>query len=127
MVAKRIQFAVLILFTIVILFFTFFGETLYYATKPHVRITAPTLYTIDGERIVSIPHSAYFDGIVYLIEYEASFSVTLSRVRAVEVEVAEYRTWDNNYIVLSGLEARDTIVRSVDRELKDGEYVVIER
>jgi hypothetical protein len=127
MVAKKMQITVLFLFSFIILFFTFFGETLYYATKPHIKIITVIPYNIDGERFLSVPQSAYFDGIVYLIEYEAGFSVTLSRIRAVEVEVADYSTWDNNYVVTSGLGARDTIVRSAERELRDGQYVVIER
>jgi hypothetical protein len=125
MVIRRIQFAVLVLFAVIILLFTFFGETLYYTTKPYVKITTPTSYTIDGEWLIIIPRTAYLDGVVYLIEYETSLSKTLTRVRAVNVEVTDCNYYESNLVVISGLESGEMIVRSTDRALRDGDFVVI--
>jgi len=126
MVTKRVQIAVLILFALIILFFTFFGETLYYATKPHVKSTTPNQYTQNGERVITIPKTAYFDGVVFLIEREAGFSVSLNRVYSMEIEIEEDEYNGNNYRIVSGLEARVMIVRSADKPLTDGVFVVIE-
>jgi len=126
MVKKKIQFVVLALFTVMIIFFSLFGESLYSATKPKVMVAKPVFYSSADDSFYAIPKSAYIDGNVYLIESEAGFSVTLNRVVAVDVSVEEIEGFYNDmYRVVSGLSGGESIAGSSDKPLKDGMYVVV--
>lgn len=116
------------LFSAVIIFFSLFGERIYYATKPHVkeyRVTASTSMD-SGETYMLVPKSCVSeDGKVYILSSQAGFSLTISTVTEREV-VTEPFDWDKSLLIaISGVSHGDVLASNPDRELKDGARVVI--
>lgn len=82
--------AISIAFCAVILFFTFFGERLYYDTKPKVEYVSLSM-SVNGNRIV--PASAVYEeggkSYVYAIVPTTGFSARIYTLSKIEITVNE--------------------------------------
>lgn len=122
---KRIEIMILLLFIVVILIFSIFGEKIYNQTKPHVGIVTVTEAVVDGSEYILIPREAYFDGKVYVLGEKEGFFVLHTYVVAKEVQVEEIREMPDKLHVIGGVEVGELIVSQTDKTFADGEIVIV--
>ena len=114
------------LFCAVILFFTFFGETLFYDAKPQVNThSVYSMYTPDGGIAPVIPKECLADGkYIYVVTYTQGFSAEIASAEMREVTTQEY---DDAYLlVIEGdLRNGEQVITASDRPLSDGDRVTV--
>ena len=124
---KKIVTVLGIFFCGVILFFSIFGEKLYYSTKPAVEIDRP----MRVNDMVLLPETAIFhepDGdFIFTVESEEGFSteiLTVTKVRLSRCEPDESALLGEGYVSVEaeGYYSAPTVVRS-SAPLKDGQRV----
>ncbi len=117
-----------ILFCAIILFFSFFGEKLYYSTKPQVELDRP----LRVNDMVLLPGGAVFheaDGdCIYTVEGEQGFSteiLTVTKVRLTRCEPDETGYFGDGYVLVEaeGYSSAPTVIWASEA-LKDGQRVV---
>lgn len=123
---KRIITIIMALFCAVILFFTFFGETIFYDAKPQVTVhSVYSMHLEDGSSAPMIPKECLVDGkYIYVVSFTQGFSALICTVEMREVVTQEY---DDLYLfVVKGyLRNGEKVVSSTDRELSDGDKVTV--
>ena len=124
---KKAITAISIIFCVIIIFFSFFGEKLYYSTKPKVELDRP----LRINDLILLPESAIFseaDGdYIFTVESEEGFSteiLTVTKVRLTRCEPDETGYFGDGYVMV---EAEDysnapTVIRA-SKPLKDGQRV----
>lgn len=124
---RKIITAVMLLFTAVIVFFTFYGEKLYYATKP--QVTLSDIETAWGE--LYLPESAVYEEndekYVYTVESEGGFSMTIMRARRYKLKECESSEMYQGYVRIvfeENVRERRFITAST-KELGDGVRIVL--
>lgn len=123
---KRAVTAMMILFTAVIVFFSFFGERLYYITKPDAVVYRVQRMWMgeDGSRKLMIPKKCVHDGeYVYTVTRTGGFSLIINTVFKKEVDIIDCADDDDYVIVESGLNLGDMLVAESSEELQDGDRV----
>lgn len=118
------EFFLMALFCAVILFFTFFGEMLFYEAKP--QVTTHTTYTMMSEigEYKPIPKECLVDnGYVYVITYAQGFSAEITSVEKREIVFTKLD--ENNIAVTEGLKNGERLVLTTDRSIKDGDKVTV--
>ena len=120
---KKTVTVIMILFSAVIVFFSVYGEALYYSTKPDVTVyRAQNVWTDENGKIkLIIPKSCIVDGeYVYTISQTQGFSLIISTLCKKEIEVSEYEPNELMVIVENGLEMGTLIVLDAEGDLSDG-------
>ena len=121
---KRIVTILMLVFCAIILFFTLFGETLFYEAKP--QVTTHTTYTIMTEtgEYKTIPKECLVDnGYVYVITYTQGFSAEITSVEKREIVFTELD--ENNIAVTEGLRNGERLVLTTDRSIENGDKVTV--
>lgn len=121
---KKAVTVLMIIFCVIILFFTFFGETLFYKCKPQVESTG-AVYTVSlsgSDRYMPVPTECLADGkYVYVINLTPGFSADIAYVERREIVFDEL---DKAYIaVTDGIRNGERLVLKTDRPIKDGDKV----
>lgn len=123
---KKLVTILTALFCAVILFFTFFGETLFYEAKPQVTThSVYSMYTPDGGIAPVIPKECLFDGkYIFVVTYTQGFSAEICSAEMREVVTQEYD--DGYYLVIEGnLRNGERVIVTADRPLSDGDRVTV--
>lgn len=121
---KKVVTIVMALFCAVILFFTFFGETLFYKAKPQVTIAYTyTVMAEDGEYKPLPAECVTSDGCVYVVNLTSGFSAQIAT--AEKREIAYWQLDDETVAVTFGLRNGEKIVVSSDRAFSDGDRVTV--
>ncbi len=125
---KRVVTVLAAFFCGIIVFFTFFGEKLFYSTKPHVEIARPQRIN----DLIILPETAVFhdaDGdYIFTITAEEGFSaqlLTATKVRLTRCVPDETGYFGVGYVSVAaeGYSGALTVVRA-NSEPRDGERVV---
>lgn len=125
---KKVLTALTVLFCAVIVFFTLFGEKLYYITSPAVTLTRVSDGIIDenGNILLTVPKDCIFDdNCVYTISAYPGFSMTIYSVSKQEIEASPNPNDASSVLVTSGLRQGQIIVKSSDKRLADGRKVIL--
>lgn len=124
---KKAITAISIIFCVIIIFFSFFGEKLYYSTKPKVELDRP----LRINDLILLPESAIFseaDGdYIFTVESEEGFSteiLTVTKVRLTRCEPDESSYFGDGYVMVEAENYSNapTVVYS-SKPLKDGQRV----
>ena len=121
---KKAVTVLAIFFCTVILFFTFFGETLFYESKP--QVTTQTTYTVMNEsgQFKPLPKECLVDGgYVYVVTYTQGFSAEITIAEKREIKYIDLS--ETEIGVTEGLRNGEHIIISSDREFKDGDMVTV--
>ena len=127
---KKAVTAASVIFCAMIIFFTFFGEKLYYSTKPKVELERP----LRMNDMILLPESAIFsepDGnYIFTVESEEGFSaeiLTVTKLRLTRCEPDESGYFGDGYVTVEaeGYSSAPTVVYS-SKPLKDGQRVIEE-
>ena len=127
---KKAVTAASVIFCAMIIFFTFFGEKLYYSTKPKVELERP----LRMNDMILLPESAIFsepDGdYIFTVESEKGFSaeiLTVTKLRLIRCEPDESGYFGDGYVAVEaeGYSSAPTVVYS-SKPLKDGQRVIEE-
>ena len=114
-------------FCLTIIFFTFFGENLYYSTKPEVEFERAT----QMNNRIYLPESAVFEesdgAYVYTLDSENGFSTEILTVT--RHKLAEYHTDDSGFfdgyvVIVPEEDIRGVFVVYSTKPLHDGARVV---
>ena len=125
---KKLVTAASIVFCAIILFFSFFGEKLYYSTKPQVELDRP----LRVNDMVLLPEGAVFheaDGdCIYTVESEQGFSteiLTVTRIPLTRCEPDETGYFGDGYVFVEaeGYSSEPTVIWASEA-LEDGQRVV---
>ena len=125
---KKLVTAASIVFCAIILFFSFFGEKLYYSTKPQVELDRP----LRVNDMVLLPEGAVFheaDGdCIYTVESEQGFSteiLTVTRIPLTRCEPDETGYFGDGYVLVEaeGYSSAPTVIWASEA-LEDGQRVV---
>lgn len=123
---KRIITILMALFCAVILFFTFFGEMLFYEAKPQVVThSVYSMYTPDGNTAPIIPKECLIDGnYIFVVTYTQGFSAQICSAEMREVTVKEY---DDEYLLVTegNLRNGEHVIVTADRPFEDGDKVTV--
>lgn len=123
---KKLVTILMALFCAIILFFTFFGETLFYEAKPQVTThSVYSMYTPDGNTAPIIPKECLIDGkFIYVVTYTQGFSAEICFAEMREVVTQEY---DDGYLlVIEGdLHNGEKVIVTADRPCSDGDKVTV--
>lgn len=122
---KKVVAVMMILFCAVIVFFSFFGERLYYLTKPDAVIyRVQSIWTDEnGDMKLLIPKECVKEsGYVYVVTQTGGFSLTINTVSRREVDIADAERGDY-FIVNKGLSLGDMLVMESSEELRDGDRI----
>ena len=122
---KNTVAVIMILFSAVIVFFSVYGEALYYSTKPDVTVYRVQNVWTDENGVMKpiIPKECVYEGVyVYVVTQTSGFSLTINTVSKKEVEIADADT-DDYIIVDNGLSLGEVIVAKMSEELQDGDRV----
>lgn len=122
---KKVVSIMMILFSAVIVFFSFFGERLYYLTKPDAVIyRVQSIWTDEnGDMKLLIPKECVKEsGYVYVVTQTGGFSLTINTVSKKAVDITDSRN-DGYVIVNKGLSLGDMLVVEVSEELRDGDRI----
>lgn len=124
---KKAVVCLMAAFSLVIVFFTFFGESLYYSTKPEVELDR-AFGMNDG---LYLPESAVFEeadgAYVYTLDSENGFSteiLTVTRHKLIEYYPDDTGYFDGYVIIIPEEDVRGTFVVSSTKPLYDGARVV---
>lgn len=122
---KKAVSIMIILFSAVIVFFSFFGERLYYLTKPKaVTYRVQNIWTDEnGNMKLLIPKECVKEGgFVYVVTQTGGFSLTINTVSKKEVDITDSGS-DGYVIVNKGLSLGDMLVVDASEELRDGDRI----
>ena len=115
-------------FCLTIIFFTFFGERLYYSTKPEVELERMTM---DFNGSMYLPESAVFEeadgAYVYTVDSENGFSteiLTVTRHKLIEYYPDETGYFDGYVAIVPEEDVRGVFVVSSTKPLHNGARVV---
>ena len=124
---KKALTASVVVFCAVILFFSLFGEKLYYSTKPAVTLCrAEGVIGDDGNILIVIPKSCVFEEkYVYGISAYPGFSMTIYSVVRQEAVTEPNPDDESTVIVKSGVRQGQILVKSASKRLTDGAQVVL--
>lgn len=124
---KKVVVCLIVAFSLVIVFFTFFGKSLYYSTKPEVELERATGFG-DG---LYLPESAVFEeadgAYVYTIDSENGFSteiLTVTRHKLIEYYPDDTGYFDGYVAIIPEEDVRGVFVVSSTKPLHDGARVV---
>ena len=125
---KKAVVCLMAAFSLIIVFFTFFGESLYYSTKPEVELERMTM---DFNGSMYLPESAVFEeadgAYVYTVDGERGFSteiLTVTRHKLKEYYPDETGYFDGYVRIVPEEDVRGTFVVSSTKPLCDGARVV---
>lgn len=125
---KKAVLCLTVVFCLTILFFTFFGESLYYSTKPEVELERMTM---DFNGSMYLPESAVFEeadgAYVYTVDSKEGFSteiLTVTRHRLIEYSPDETGYFDGYVRIIPEEDVRGVFVVSSTKPLCDGARVV---
>ena len=114
-------------FSLTIIFFTFFGESIYYSTKPEVELERATQMN-DG---IYLPESAIFEesdgAYVYTVDSENGFSteiLTVTRHKLIEYYPDDTGYFEGYFKIVPEEDVRGVFVVSSTKPLYDGARVV---
>lgn len=123
---KKLVTILMALFCAVILFFTFFGETLFYEAKPQVTThSVYSMFTEDGKVAPLIPKECLIDDrYIFVVTYTQGFSAEICSAQMREVVTQEY---DDGYLlVIEGdLRNGERVIITSDRSYQDGDKVTV--
>ena len=118
----------MVAFSFVIVFFTLFGECLYYSTKPEVELERMTM---DFNGSMYLPESAVFEeadgAYVYTVDGENGFSteiLTVTRHKLIEYYPDDTGYFDGYVVVVPAEDIWGVFVVSSTKPLYDGARVV---
>lgn len=124
---KKVVLCLSIAFCLVIIFFTFFGESLYYSTNPAVELDRS--FRVNDE--MYLPEGAVFieaDGAyVYTVESQMGFSteiLTVTRHKLISYSYDESGYFNNYVIIVPEESINGLFVVSTNKPLSDGMRVV---
>lgn len=126
---RKIILAIMILFSLVIAFFTVFGTALRDTLSPHVTVIRPRFYQ-SGDKYINraLPSDAVFlditNGETYIYIIGENDSSGELCAYAVKTAAAVIDTLDR-YVILSGVSITDRIIIGSDVEFTDGQRVVV--
>lgn len=113
------------LFSAIIIFFSVYGETLYYATKPDVAVYRVQNVWTDENGVMKpmIPKECLYESeYVYIVTQTSGFSLTINTISKKEVYITDADTED--YVIVDrGLSYGDMIVLKSSEELRDGDRI----
>ena len=125
---KKAVVCLMAVFALTIVFFTFFGESLYYSTKPEVECERMTM---DFNGMMYLPESAVFEetdgAYVYTVDGKNGFSteiLTVTRHKLIEYRPDETGYFDGYVVIVPEEDIRGTFVVSSTKPLYDGARVV---
>ena len=127
---KKSVTALSIIFCGIIIFFSLFGERLYYSTKPKVVIDRPLRINdavlLPEEAVVFEPDGSY----IFTVEGSVGFSaeiLTVTKVRLTSCEPDETGYLGEGYFAVKaeGYNGAPTVVRT-SKKLRDGQRVIEE-
>lgn len=125
---KKVVLCLSAVFSLTIIFFTFFGESLYYSTKPEIECERMTM---DFNGKIYLPESAVFDesdgAYVYTVDSERGFStdiLTVTRHKLTEYHPDDTGYFDGYVVIVPEEDIRGTFVVSSTKPLYDGARVV---
>lgn len=122
---KKTVAVMMLLFSAVIVFFTAYGEALYYSTKPDVTVYRVQNVWTDENSVMKpmIPKECLYENeYVYVVTQTSGFSLTINTVSKKEVDIVDAET-DGYVIVNKGLNLGDMIVIKSSEELQDGDRI----
>lgn len=122
---KKAVFITMTLFCTIIVFFSFFGERLYYLTKPEVvAYRVQNIWTDEnGDMKLIIPNKCVKEsGYVYVVTQTGGFSLTINTVSKKEVDITDFGR-DGYVIVNKGLSPGEILVAESSEELQNGDRV----
>lgn len=123
---KKLVTILMVLFCAVILFFTFFGETLFYEAKPQVTThSVYSMYASDGNTAPIIPKECLIDGkYIFVVTYTQGFSAQICFAEMREVVTREY---DEGYFLVAegNLRNGERVIVTTDRPFSDGDKVTV--
>lgn len=122
---KHVEMIILLLFVLIILVFSLFGEKIYNLTKPQVGVARATAAVVDNKEYTLIPKEAYDDGVVYGLDEKEGFFVLHTYVVAKKVQVEEIPEMPDKLHVISGVDVGEFIVFYTDKALTDGAIVIV--
>ena len=124
---KKVVLCLMAVFSLTIIFFTFFGESLYYSTKPEVELERATQMN-DG---IYLPESAIFEesdgAYVYTLDSENGFSteiLTVTRHKLIEYYPDDTGYFDGYVKIVPEEDVRGVFIVSSTKPLYDGARVV---
>ena len=124
---KKVVLCLMAFFCLTIIFFTAFGESLYYSTKPEVELE----WAIQMNDGIYLPESAVFEeadgAYIYTLDSENGFSTEILTVT--RHKVIEYLPDDTGYFagyvkIIPEEDVRGVFVVSSTKPLHDGARVV---
>ena len=125
---KKVILCLSAVFALTIIFFTFFGESLYYSTKAEVECERMTM---DFNGMMYLPESAVFEeadgAYVYTVDSERGFSteiLTVTRHKLIEYRPDETGYFDGYVVIVPEEDVRGVFVVSSTKPLCDGAKVV---
>ena len=125
---KKVVLCLMAFFCLTILFFTFFGERLYYSTKAEVECERMTM---DFNGMMYLPESAVFEeedgAYVYTLDSENGFSteiLTVTRHKLIEYAPDETGYFDGYVAIVPEEDVRGAFVVYSSKPLYDGARVV---
>lgn len=124
---KKAVLFLMVVFALMIIFFTFFGESLYYSTKPEVELEHAT--QLDSG--IYLPESAVFEeadgAYVYTVDGKEGFSteiLSVTRHKLIEYAPDDTGYFDGYVKVIPEEDVRGVFVVSSTKPLYDGARVV---
>lgn len=124
---KKVVVCLMVAFSLVVVFFTFFGESLYYSTKPEVELDR-AFGMNDGQYL---PESAVFEeadgAYVYTLDSENGFSteiLTVARHKLIEYYPDDTGYFDGYVVIVPEEDVRGAFVVYSSKPLHDGARVV---
>jgi hypothetical protein len=125
---RRLSLAFFILFILILVFFTFFGNMIYDKITPGVSsFSASSSYQVNETTYIRIPREAVADGgVIYEIVSERAFSREIFTLRTLKIEYTETLfDWDEGdaVYVYKGLSSGTRVLRTPDSSLGDGSRV----
>lgn len=126
---KKVALCLTAAFALTIIFFTFFGERLYYSTKPAVELDRAFGFGMNGDLL--LPKSAVFEeadgAYVYTLNREAGFSteiLTVSRHKLTSYQPDESGYFEDYVAIFPEEDIGGMFVISSTKPLCDGIRVV---
>ena len=125
---KKVILCLSAVFCLTIIFFTLFGESLYYSTKPEVELERMTM---DFNGSMYLPESAVFEeedgAYVYTVDSENGFSteiLTVTRHKLIDYYPDDTGYFDGYVVIVPEEDVRGVFVVYSSKPLYDGARVV---
>lgn len=122
---KKLLIVIIILFSLLVFTFSFFGNDIYSLLVKHVDSTYIASITIADENYLVAPIKAVKNNKIYQIEKISCFKIDHYIAKEVEIIVGE-ATVDVNLIIVSGI-PRGTMIISDAEGINDGDNVIIKK